>query len=68
MQIEIFVTCLARSPESVSWSICIGRPALAHAPPKCNWIIEPSHAFWYPFRSQTVANLQPYCMDRKSAK
>ena len=22
----------------------------------------------YPFRSQTVANLQPYCMDRKSAK
>ena len=22
----------------------------------------------YPFRTQTVANLQPYCMDRKSAK
>ena len=22
----------------------------------------------YPFRSLTVANLQPYCMDRKSAK
>ena len=24
--------------------------------------------YMYPFRSQTVANLQPYCMDRKLAK